>query len=53
MTPERLPPDLSPEARQRFEEIAALAGKVTDRLVRDKRESEEPAPVFDLHLRPR
>ncbi len=47
----RLPADFTPEARQRFAEIAARARIVADRLVRDKRENEEPASVLDVHTR--
>jgi hypothetical protein len=49
----RLPADFTPEARQRFDEVASRARKVADRLTRDGKKNEEPAAVFEAHVKGR
>lgn len=49
----RLPPNFTPEARRRMLEIAALARDTVARMPRPASEFDEPAPVFNLHIRPR
>jgi hypothetical protein len=48
----RLPANFSPEAHARLLEIASMAKSTAAKLPRPIWEYDEPAHVFDMHMRP-